>query len=533
VPVNTTTDKLYYPIDGAPVSFVAYYPYSSGATSTNKITFDFTSQDTQAKKEAKNFLWGEMDPDPDKTGIALKFSHKFSKIRMTVIKGSGGPSLTDLSVVQLTKMPKTATVYLSKLAQKQTGDITVSNSSSNATTITSYVYGKSETKATVEAIVAPHTGTGNFTSRTFTFAAGDKTFTHKLDPSVTFEAGKVYEYTFTLEVQDIHMPGGGVSNCYMVGAGVTFEIPVSLAYTYENGNPTDVLRIGGEYKGEFTTEVVWSDYSGLIQSHKVGSGTGNATMVEVQIKSGSSSVTGNAVVAIKNSSGVIVWSWHIWVTDYAGNATFPNTNKIGKRFVFMDRHLGATKASTGKGLGTGLFYQWGRKDPFPATGSVTATTIDASTGTLKYAIQHPGEFLIGERSLHYTNSNLTVWGHSTDLLAPKTIYDPCPTGWRVPVNSNDSNDTSPWYGFSSSSWDEGYTFATNAKYPASGFRAGESGEIKLESTAGIPYGGCWSASPRMKSNNDSGHLYFHKDYTSPLEGTGRTAGMPVRCVEEW
>ena len=41
---------------------------------------------------------------------------------------------------------------------------------------------------------------------------------------------------------------------------------------------------------------------------------------------------GNAVIAAKNSSGTIVWSWHIWISDYvpvglSGDITTINRNK--------------------------------------------------------------------------------------------------------------------------------------------------------------------------------------------------------------
>jgi hypothetical protein len=86
------------------------------------------------------------------------------------------------------------------------------------------------------------------------------------------------------------------------------------------------------------------------------------------------------VVAIKkDGTDEIVWSYHIWVTGYdpkASDATYPNPynrNNNGKRFVFMDRNLGAkeegqTYLDNDANNNAGLYYQWGRKDPFPSTG---------------------------------------------------------------------------------------------------------------------------------------------------------------------
>ena len=71
---------------------------------------------------------------------------------------------------------------------------------------------------------------------------------------------------------------------------------------------------------------------------------------------------GNALVAVKDADDNTLWSWHLWLTDY--NPEIDNvTNTDGS--VMMDRNLGA------KGVGSediyeayGLFYQWGRKEPF-------------------------------------------------------------------------------------------------------------------------------------------------------------------------
>ena len=64
--------------------------------------------------------------------------------------------------------------------------------------------------------------------------------------------------------------------------------------------------------------------------------------------------SGNASIAVLDTSGTILWSWHIWCSAegwdddvYANNAG-----------TMMDRNLGATSATPGSVGALGLIYQW-------------------------------------------------------------------------------------------------------------------------------------------------------------------------------
>ena len=82
-------------------------------------------------------------------------------------------------------------------------------------------------------------------------------------------------------------------------------------------------------------------------------------------------VEGNAVIAAYDESGNVLWSWNIWaVEDYDPSADAVRSNG----YTFMDRNLGAIRGmevmdetddrSAARAIGN--YYQWGRKDPFPA-----------------------------------------------------------------------------------------------------------------------------------------------------------------------
>ena len=144
---------------------------------------------------------------------------------------------------------------------------------------------------------------------------------------------------------------------------------------------------------------------------------------------------GNAVIAVysgENGTGDILWSWHIWKPEETvADQKYSNT------YTLMDRNLGAClKLSTSNvNASSGAYYQWGRKDPFftnANSGAITAKstqyTIATSTTAVGTAVGNPTTFYAnnnGTSSDWLTTANNSLWGTT------KTIYDPCPAGYRV------------------------------------------------------------------------------------------------------
>ena len=147
---------------------------------------------------------------------------------------------------------------------------------------------------------------------------------------------------------------------------------------------------------------------------------------------------GNAVIAAKDAAGTVLWSWHIWAP-----ATAIESNTYGLLDKeLMDRNLGAlVAAKAGEAAPAesfGLTYQWGRKDPFvgakAANSGSNATVAGAelkvadATITVAEAIADPT--LIG----HSNDANWLPEADNTLWVdEAKTIYDPCPPGYRVPA----------------------------------------------------------------------------------------------------
>lgn len=223
----------------------------------------------------------------------------------------------------------------------------------------------------------------------------------------------------------------GTANSYIVSQQGTYKFKTVKGNSSESvGSVASVVVLWES----FGTAVVPS-VGDLIRSVSYKSG-------EITFKTADSFQEGNAVIAAKDASGTILWSWHIWLTDEPQRQVY--YNDAG---TMMDRNLGATSATPGEGT-LGLMYQWGRKDPFLGGQSIdnyykkaesTATWMDVGstsyTGTIEYAVANPTTFINGNSNnndWYYTGSDsheLSRWPTSS---SSKSVYDPCPPGWRVP-----------------------------------------------------------------------------------------------------
>ena len=245
---------------------------------------------------------------------------------------------------------------------------------------------------------------------------------------------------------------------------------------------------------------------------------------------------GNAVIAAKDASGTILWSWHIWFTDQPQAQVYNNYAR-----TMMDRNLGATSATKGDVGALGLLYQWGRKDPFLGSSSISSSALAKSTiawpstvssnsskGTIEYATAHPTTFITynsGNYDWYYAGIN-TCW---TTLKTAKSIYDPCPAGWRVPDGI--------WSkaGFDDTTFDstnKGISFSISSPsttwYPASGYRSGYDGSFDFVGG----YGYYWSASPSPNSYYNCSLIFSGYGSVTPSNGSRRASGCSVRCLQE-
>jgi hypothetical protein len=435
-PVSTAPLRL--PSGGVAVKFVSYYPYQS-AISDYKIPVTIPSNVSYPVTDMGLLYATAM---PSEGGVVnFAYQSQMCKLMIHVTRETGCTvDLSQSPQLTITGIPTTANFNLS------TGSYEDLAGTDAAVTVDEDNIHDEPTKAYWELLAIPHTADqAAVDGRIFTFTFGGQAYTFYLPVDLALVAGEAYTLNFEVKGSPATVDDGK-SNCYMVTPGDRVTFKVARAYLTD-GESSDDLRIGNTYTGEFGAAIVWADTDVIRSVHVKGTGK-NA---EVTVNTDGNNGSGNAVVRIykkgNDTEHLAVWSYHIWVTDYdpdnqQNGTTYTNSftyNSTSYNYTFMDRNLGATHPNVGADKGTGLFYQWGRKDPFPRLWSISTqqiigrTTTEATTqatGNMTYATLHPWVFISNaDQTYNYD------WDHTEDMTrwqsSNKTIYDPCPKTWRV------------------------------------------------------------------------------------------------------
>ena len=356
---------------------------------------------------------------------------------------------------------------------------------------------------------------------------------------------------------------------------------------------------GGANASVDGAEVVWADAADLVHSPSITHVGGNA-FLDFEVKA-SDIQSGNAVVAVTKGSGAsktVLWSWHLWFAPKDALDKIKVTNHQNKDYYFTKETLGwkptqwsgstYDKARTVKvkveqtiangGVkqetvinitqnpgnvkkGATTLYQFGRKDAFPgvATSDLKAGGITENAGdnmTIVNNIQNPDKFYIYGSSMYTNYGYYNLWSadntvtggynQGNDNPVVKTVYDPCPVGFKMPANNAFTGFTTTGLNSTSQSelnvdgtddWQQwtnnfGHNFWTNSSktatinFPASGLRNFNGGSLYYVGS----YGCYWSAVP---SNSNNGcNLYFSSGFVNPLSNFTRTYGIAVRAVSE-
>ena len=168
----------------------------------------------------------------------------------------------------------------------------------------------------------------------------------------------------------------------------------------------------------------------------------------------------------------------------------------------------------------------------------SAVKSDSSTGTIAYATANPITFITCNNEnydWYYTGSESTDNTRWTTSDKAKSIYDPCPPGWRVSDGGHNgvwskALGSSSYFYHTYSSFSEGMNFSgkfgsdQTIWYPASGYRYGRDGSLYYVGD----YGCYWSASPY---SNDACLLGFsYGGDVDPEIRSYRASGHSVRCL---
>ena len=336
----------------------------------------------------------------------------------------------------------------------------------------------------------------------------------------------------------------GTANCYIISESGAYK------FTPTRGNSNKSVGVIE------SVEVLWETFGNGVKP-KAGDLVKNVKLQDGSIVFETPSVfnEGNAVIAAKDAFGIILWSWHIWLTDEPEEQVY--YNKAG---TMMDRNLGATSARPGDIGAHGLFYQWGRKDPFLGAAfnnsfspSIAYSTItwpsavssNSSNGTISYATANPTTFIKYNSSnwdWYYTGDSSTDNTRWTTSKTAKSIYDPCPSGWRVP----DGGENGVW----AKAVDLSSRFKDETLYSETNKGMNFSGKFGDDNTIWYPASGCrrnydgvlvdyrdlghyWSASSSGNDNYGAFNLIFYSDgVVLPSNEDSRAQCNSVRCVKE-
>lgn len=306
-------------------------------------------------------------------------------------------------------------------------------------------------------------------------------------------------------------------------------------------------------------------------------------------------VNGNAVIAALDASGEIIWSWNIWAVEgWSADAT---AHKAG-RYTVMDRNLGAVLGVEAKSLSDnvlaagaiGNYYQWGRKDPFPAASSYNSgTNVVEGWGNPAYtdqaaykvsgdrifsdertdnarmlgqvlgsayplqkavdeSVKYPHKWMFGgnsdavfpqyswfsgdgdfqAKSILDNEQWRYLWGSTDNISNEKTIYDPCPAGWKVPTADAyatifaSSRLAEGGHGLYVSEYDLYFPFAGQRKAGFGGSVISASGEILMASASVA--NSLFPLRASVSSNGGGERITQSNSYSG--------AGLQLRCVKE-
>lgn len=406
-------------------------------------------------------------------------------------------------------------------------------------------------------------------------------------------------------VTDIDLSADGLANCYLAskdnqkycfdatkrGNGQTQDYAaeqfpgLSLLPSAAAG-ATDALDISSAQ----SAKLIWETVAGVVHDVKLEDG---------YVRFSTGTAKGNALIGVYAADGTtVLWSWHIWRTngvDLAGlekTYSIPIRTYLNRNLRVMDRSLGSAfngitptfDDCTGVNV---LYYQFGRKDPIPLQDCYSQTTglckahtpknaISGAKASLDMTIKEPWIFVVHANGTYGTatwidvtnNANSVkicncLWGDNTTANGPdqkpwgttgetgkKTIYDPCPWGWRVsPIDTWSAVLTESALGsykptYSTNiislidkvSFDKGWTLnlRTSDGTSRTTYMAATGAWDYMSASSVMLYEknvNYWESSPSFESSTYAS--YFSLTSTNINQGGfSRTYGFPIRCVQE-
>ena len=372
-----------------------------------------------------------------------------------------------------------------------------------------------------------------------------------VNPKKAFQEQKIY--TINLTDIDAHVDAGQATpiffdlvaansakgytlnraNCYMIPEGGYYK------FAAQKIDKTNVFTGSKPATDGYSAKWLWATSN---ESKLDFISIGNSGAVNFRVPA---NANGSTVLAVLDPSGTIVWSWHVWCKPESEME--PYHYGRNNSWLMSDINLGATSKS---GTGAyGFYYQWGRKDPFPADknscvfnsgvsiSGVSSKNADVSSDAIGYTVAHPTAFLYANdyrtwiSTESQANDAQTLWNNTN---RNKTNYDPCPAGYCVPVQNGYA-----WYNVftaAAMTWQsDGVIYTDPASvstfYPAGGYL---NGGVLTDAGATVR---CWaanlSATPSATTNMHAYSLLITLSSSNvKINEASRSAfGLPVRCMK--
>lgn len=188
--------EIYYPVSDTKVDFLAYYPYTNDASLESAFPIDVSKQHNLA---AIDVLWAKSNNSnagfSKTTGldVPLVFDHKLAKLVIGTVAGEGLDS-EDLSW-------KKMAVQIAGMYTKNNLDLTTGQLGQSSAPAVIVPFVQQEGRK-YEAIILP----ADFTSAgavSFNFTIGTDTYVWKSGANESFEAGKQYNYSITINKTEV------------------------------------------------------------------------------------------------------------------------------------------------------------------------------------------------------------------------------------------------------------------------------------------------------------------------------------------
>lgn len=354
------------------------------------------------------------------------------------------------------------------------------------------------------------------------------------------------------------------ANCYVIKEAGEYKFPCVYGNAISNGqtNSVSYTNNGGIYSHDFVNykgnQIVdpWisTDTGETITSAQLSIADTDNIFTDITISGdyvkfivSSIPTTGaNGIISIKNSEGIIMWSWHIWVWPY-DLTPVSIVNSTNVNYNIMPVNLASKWDDTAKTKIKNWHYQFGRPNPMLCPSAYNSTINHDSYGALSYAdasiasdiqtgIKNPVTFYKWGTSYNYnwfqTNSGKTynLWDAActskgnSDNNVVKTIYDPSPIGFKMPNGNTFTgfriiNNANGIVKFTRYSGDY-----TGVGFPMSGRRNGSNGAFDYVGSRGyVQLSSTYSQSYAYT-------LYFDSSSVYPQDSNYRAYGFSVRSV---